>query len=796
MLIRKPFLCSLSLFLFLLSFSTLKGQHQTISQPDRPVGKAKNAFDEFSKGQERSVEELYGDSVLEKLKAMTPKAYHDHPEFGKLPHNTQCDSCMELIHERTASKRRFVHIRSEERIFVQRSNGELHYENDEGRWISIDSYLEPQQGSDLLAAEDQPVSVRIDPEGYSTLGIEGFEFRFNKDITLHTYSNSGQMQKLGNISFGETDKGSDGVYTEEVFSDIDRKQIVDLSEIKTNYILRSEPSLAPNTKALVFQDAFELPSGYELVYDSNSTHTSYNGHWVGDLIVKAPNGDEMVRWERATVYDKDRQHFNPASYKIEQNGNEWKVQVLVDADWLLDTAVYPVTVDPLVTGSNTYSAGRIGFSQFEDDGSGICGNSLDYCAASMTVNVPGQSDIQDVIWELEYETKNTTLCGGFFSQHQCVLEHGMFQVVGPCGTSPNGGGAWNCTCPFPDECCCSGTCTGGPVSEPFLANCEGPQCSDYNLNFELRTIHCLNCFSCGSGLSCTTFDCQDYCHYIPDNSWTITVEARTVEGNLLGNGNSSSFTATCVDTPVTLEANPGFGVSSYNCEWSKNGNFVFSNSCNTTVYPTQGAWNTYIVTITDNCGNTYVDSIDVFGDCSGVLPVEFLSFDGKQVPRGVELNWATGTESNSDHFRVMRRSGGKKAFQPIGKVEAAGTSVERREYSFLDPYPTKGTNYYRLRQVDKDGAIKMSSMIAVEFEGRGFEVYPLPARHELHISFKNGPRSSRKIRLYDVTGRPVRSYDLGSVSLSNGEYTLSLRGVSSGIYFLVHQGTEKKISVR
>src|SRR5690554_2298727 len=46
--------------------------------------------------------------INEEMYHLTPKEYHDHPEFGKVAYNAPCHNCFELIHERTHSTTLYV----------------------------------------------------------------------------------------------------------------------------------------------------------------------------------------------------------------------------------------------------------------------------------------------------------------------------------------------------------------------------------------------------------------------------------------------------------------------------------------------------------------------------------------------------------------------------------------------------------------------------------------------------------------------------------------------------------------
>ncbi|RAK02317.1 hypothetical protein LX87_00437 [Larkinella arboricola] len=108
-----------------------------------------------------------------------------------------------------------------------------------------------------------------------------------------------------------------------------------------------------------------------------------------------------------------------------------------------------------------------------------------------------------------------------------------------------------------------------------------------------------------------------------------------------------------------------------------------------------------------------------FGWDDAGLPVRLVDFGGTSVANQVRLGWQTSYEQNSDYFTI-ERSPDARAFEAIGRVSSKGFSERLQTYGFSDPAPLKGTNYYRLRQVDRDGTYAYSKIVAVGYDTEGF----------------------------------------------------------------------------
>jgi len=95
--------------------------------------------------------------------------------------------------------------------------------------------------------------------------------------------------------------------------------------------------------------------------------------------------------------------------------------------------------------------------------------------------------------------------------------------------------------------------------------------------------------------------------------------------------------------------------------------------------------------------------------CSSVLPVEIIDFTIVKNDEDNVLYWSTVSEFNNSHFEV-ERSVDRLKFVNIGEVKGNGNSSNFINYQFLDE-DVNTSNYYRLKQVDFDGAYKYSNII-------------------------------------------------------------------------------------
>lgn len=171
----------------------------------------------------------------------------------------------------------------------------------------------------------------------------------------------------------------------------------------------------------------------------------------------------------------------------------------------------------------------------------------------------------------------------------------------------------------------------------------------------------------------------------------------------------------------------------------------------------------------------------------GLLPVELTFFKGKEEDGEVALVWQTASEKNNDYFQVEYSTDGA-IFNTIGRVKGSGSTAITTNYSYRHTNPTKGTNYYRLKQVDFDGKYVYSDIISVESAHNvHVEIYPNPTTGYIKLK---GELSEGTARLLDFTGHVISESHLPD------EYLIDLTQQPEGIYFLEIQMDNEEIMKR
>jgi hypothetical protein len=135
-----------------------------------------------------------------------------------------------------------------------------------------------------------------------------------------------------------------------------------------------------------------------------------------------------------------------------------------------------------------------------------------------------------------------------------------------------------------------------------------------------------------------------------------------------------------------------------------------------------------------------------------ILPVTWVSFTAVKKDIGVELKWSTATEVNNDRFIIERSVSGAQ-YEAIGSVSAKG---EGASYTFIDGTPKEGANYYRLKQVDKDGGYTYSNIRTVLQNGnQTLTLSPNPSTGIVEIKRNGAVASKALVRVMSQTGTLV-----------------------------------------
>jgi hypothetical protein len=162
-----------------------------------------------------------------------------------------------------------------------------------------------------------------------------------------------------------------------------------------------------------------------------------------------------------------------------------------------------------------------------------------------------------------------------------------------------------------------------------------------------------------------------------------------------------------------------------------------------------------------------------------VLPVSLVEFEVEgTLNNTIKTQWITESEINNMGFDLERSADGL-SFYKLTYIEGFGTCNAIHNYHFEDLQPLRGWNYYRLKQIDLNGAYTYSNVVGTFISMNGLEVYPNPSKGKFAIQMSN----ERNLRIIDSSGREV-GYKLTSQDFSQW-LLIELLSPKPGIYIVI-----------
>ena len=144
------------------------------------------------------------------------------------------------------------------------------------------------------------------------------------------------------------------------------------------------------------------------------------------------------------------------------------------------------------------------------------------------------------------------------------------------------------------------------------------------------------------------------------------------------------------------------------------------------------------------------------------LPTTLTYFRSAQNAGNVLLTWQTQTEINTDHFDVEASANGQ-IFSYLASVPAAGFSSSSKNYSYLQNNVPVGTNYYGIKQVDKDGRCTFSPLTReiIRDDNTEIFIYPNPSNGRAVIKHPQA-KPGDKLELYSPAGKKISTQNLNN----------------------------------
>ncbi len=402
-------------------------------------------------------------------------------------------------------------------VIIQYGSKKINYLDKENKFQPIDEGL--QFFTNEWVAKHQQYPTYLHKDGSTSISSD----EKNKII----FNQNCKINKVG-IDFSDYTVGEEGMQINNVISGIDKKIIFYENMIETDYILR-QPINTGNQDVIISEEIV-LPEGY---YTSALSPLSNWRGAVGEaFVVYSPDKKEQARFKTPVFYDANNMIVF-GNYNLIQEAGKNILQIVIPGKWLNDAKrVYPVTIDPVVTGPTAnYPATFMNsceYPNFEKD--------------SILITIPADITITKFIVEDSY-------FADLFATPTPTLLDGYLYLSTVCNTLI-------LSCSDPAASSLPGTCYIVPNTDfkSYLSCCFSPSCS-------IQTFYLVHGFARSNlGPGCN----QTYIYYSPLGTWPFsafivgnTVETTQAEWSVYP-------TTVCSDScTVFLEATTNYGVPPY-----------------------------------------------------------------------------------------------------------------------------------------------------------------------------------------------------------------------------------------
>ncbi len=372
------------------------------------------------------------------------------------------------------------------------------------------------------AADQQPYPCYLRIDKSTAIGIgngEEVDFNINPTINGSTFS-----QNISSLEKNTTSLS--------LSNGINKKVTFLTNGIETDYTLDSSIGTA-----ITISEELKYPSEYKLITDKLRGRGTKEG-WTGDyIIVSKKDNSEVARFHAPLCYDS-KGNWCIGSYCTQTKDGKEILTTIVPSSWL-SKAVYPLVIDPLVTGPTAkWTGGSIPsciFPSFSHD--------------SIRVTIPAKITITSFIINYAYETN---------ANIPVYLQDGKFYFSNSCRNNPSD--TLSCDRDPGNRDFLPGTCYLKPGADfhCFLTSCYAPSCDSQRFYL---TAH-LARLAGGSG--CDT-DWVWYSKYIqvPYYQFMATVIGNTVQPDSVAPLVVSPTTQCSDICSLKMVVNAAYGVPPY-----------------------------------------------------------------------------------------------------------------------------------------------------------------------------------------------------------------------------------------
>jgi hypothetical protein len=175
----------------------------------------------------------------------------------------------------------------------------------------------------------------------------------------------------------------------------------------------------------------------------------------------------------------------------------------------------------------------------------------------------------------------------------------------------------------------------------------------------------------------------------------------------------------------------------------------------------------------DNTTGTYPSGFVV--TAPGTLPVTFQSFYVTRQGSNNQLSWSTSEERNNNYYAIEKSTDARN-WKQIAIVTGAGTSSLVNKYGYTDKNSNEAIVYYRIRQVDMNGAAYYSAIRTLRNNETAATANIYASSNKtVTIDFNSDVKDNVSIQLINMSGQVIVRKEFSKAS-----YRLIVDAMSAG----------------
>lgn len=190
------------------------------------------------------------------------------------------------------------------------------------------------------------------------------------------------------------------------------------------------------------------------------------------------------------------------------------------------------------------------------------------------------------------------------------------------------------------------------------------------------------------------------------------------------------------------------------------------------------------------------DRFSVVFKHGSILPLTLTNVKAYQKDNVIQVDWTAEAETNTESYEVEKSVDGQ-TFHKVTGVTAKGNNAVTQIYGWLDENANTGNNFYRIKIIEKSGAVKYSGTINVKVSSlnSSITISPNPVTgNVINLHFSNIEKGRYTVNIYNNLGQKMYNNVIKHTALS-AIYTLELqKKIPKGVFRLAISKEDKTIT--